>query len=60
MFAAKAPGPILPAHNELLLSAMWLMAAATLAAIVFLAAFIIKKTAWHVGFQLGRLEQPSR
>ncbi len=59
MLVATTTAPILPAHNELLILAMWVLAAATLAAVLLLVVLAVKATGWLVGYQLGRLTHPS-
>ncbi len=59
MLVAKTTAPILPAHNELWAIVMWVLAAATLVAVVLLVVLVIKATGWLVGYQLGRLKHPS-
>jgi len=60
MLVARTTNPILPAHNELLVFAMWMLAAATLAMAVLLVVLAVKGTGWLVGYQLGRFKHPSR
>jgi len=57
MIGAATPKPILPAPNDLVLWAGWMMAAATLAVILLVAVLVTRKAAWHVGYQLGRFKK---